>query len=144
MSLVRNLAPLIALVLLRCLLENIERRDGVDSIRGRSDATAIRILHDHIGSDIKMGSNRRFRRNSNGTRLVVVRIEDHPANGDLIAVVEGVFGGGGGDIDVRINIVHTRAVLRFDFDLRVESMQRTHLDAPWNVLQPLQATVAVF
>ena len=75
---------------------------------------------------------------------MVVRIEDHPANGDLIAVIEGVFGGGGGDIDVRINIVHTRAVLRFDFDLRVESMQRTHLDAPWNVLQPLQATVAVF
>ena len=52
---------------------------------------------------------------------MVVRIEDYSANGDLIAVIVGVFGGSGGDIDLRVHVVDTRVVRRIDFDLRVEA-----------------------
>lgn len=75
---------------------------------------------------------------------MVVRIEDYSANGDLIAVIVGIFGGGGGDIDLRVHVVDIRAFRRFDFDLRVESSLCNHFDAPRNVLQPLQATISVF
>ena len=75
---------------------------------------------------------------------MVVRIEDYSANGDLIAVIVGIFGGGGGDIDLRVHVVDIRAFRRFDFDLRVESSLFNHFDAPRNVLQPLQATISVF
>ena len=75
---------------------------------------------------------------------MVVRIEDYSANGDLIAVIVGVFGGGGGDIDLRVHVVGSRVVRRIDFDLRVESSLCNHFDAPRNLLQPLQATISVF
>lgn len=61
MSIVGNLASLVALVLLRGLLVDIEGGEGVDSVCGGPDSTAIRILHNHIGADVKMRSNRRFR-----------------------------------------------------------------------------------
>ena len=75
---------------------------------------------------------------------MVVRIEDYSADGDLIAVIVGVFGGGGGDIDLRVYVVDTRVVRRIDFDLRVEASLCNHFDAPRNVFQPLQATISVF
>ena len=144
MAVVRNLPLLLALVLSRGLLVGLKRRNRVDSIRRRSDPAAVRIGNNHVGSDVEMRANGGFGGHANRASLVIVGIQNHAANGDLVAVKEGVFGRGGGDVDVGVNVVDARAVLRFDLDLRVEPSQRNHFDAPRNVSQPLQATIAVF